>query len=168
MGGEQRTCEAMAFDGVAAMIRGDTIVMLWREAARLHRAKWIFDVSDQLCQRFPDGIFALMIVLPSSDPPDEATRRENQRRLGKLAIRHWVTVVVGDEVRQLLIRAILRVMTTFSLPAAHKTDVRSSISEGIARLCEAAGPDGPRASVIEDDVRELCALLGIPRDELGA
>jgi hypothetical protein len=64
-------------DGVAVVARGDTLLIVYQAAARLHRTKWLFDVIDELVARNRDGIIAFMVILSTADPPDAVTRAEN-------------------------------------------------------------------------------------------
>jgi serine/threonine protein kinase len=91
----------MTFDGVAAVVKGDTLTMVWSKPARIHRSKWIFDIADNLAQSTAGGIVSLMILLPTSTHPDAPTRRENRVRMTRLApnVRRWVSVVTGDLAR---------------------------------------------------------------------
>jgi serine/threonine protein kinase len=156
-----------SLDGVAAIVRGDTMVMLWREPARIHRSRWVFDIADRLSERTGHSFLALMILLPTADPPDEETRRENALRMRVLApaVRSWVNVVVGDEVKQLLARAVLRVMGRFYLRTP-ETAVTSSLAQGIARLRAHASPETPESFTMADDVRALCSKLGVAHNAL--
>ncbi len=155
-------CGVMTFDGVAAVVMGDTLTMVWSKPARVHRSKWIFDIADKLAQSTPGGIASLMILLPTSTHPDALTRRENRVRMTRLApnVRCWVCVVIGYEVLQLVTRASLRVMGKFYL-SSPDTDVVRSISEGIVRLRKAASKDTPTAGAILDGVRAMFVELGV-------
>jgi hypothetical protein len=45
--------DALVNDGVALIVRGDVLLMLWSAAARLHRTRWVFDHLDALAALHP-------------------------------------------------------------------------------------------------------------------
>src|SRR6478672_1880468 len=86
------------FDGVATLTRGDLLMIVYQKPARLHRSRWLFDRVDEFVKASHGDKIALMIILPTADPPDAPTRAENALRLRRLgsALRRIVTVPVGD------------------------------------------------------------------------
>jgi serine/threonine-protein kinase len=152
------------FDGLAAVVRGDLMAMVWKSSARAPRTRWAFDIIHRLAARQPRGIVVLMIILPSAAPPDREARIENElglRRLGS-SLRAVSTVVVGDGVFQTLLRSVIRAMM---LPHVHRisaaSTIESTIDEGIARLRMHAGPATPLPAVILDDVRAMFGALDL-------
>jgi hypothetical protein len=150
------------YDGVALAVRGDTLTTLWKSPARLHRTKWLFDAADELSAHSPGGLLALMIILPTADPPDGPARAENARRLRALgpSVRRLVTVVVGDDLWQSIVRTMMRAMF---LPygGSRRLVLESTIEDGIARLLESAGPATPSFAEIDQDVRAAYDALDL-------
>jgi hypothetical protein len=150
-------------DGVAVMVDGDLVLSLWHSSARVHRTRWFFDVVDEAAPRNPDGILILLLILPSSSPPDAPTRAENDARLRKLGrtIRRVVTVPTGDALFHSVVRTVMRAMFLIQ----GKSDIQvveSSPRDGIARLLEASSSATPPRSQIERNVKALYKALGLP------
>jgi|CZKU01.1.fsa_nt_gi serine/threonine protein kinase len=148
------TSGVASYDGVASIIRGDTISILWKSPARSLRARWLFDRVERLAAHFPDGYLSLMIILPSSAPPDGQTVVESASRLAKLSpsMRRTVIVIVGDSVWQSIGRGVLRVL----LPTLRSRLVfANDIEDGIARVVKAPGKHTPSIAELSDDVRAL-------------
>ncbi len=148
------------FDGVATMARGDTLLVVYSVAARLHRSSWIFDCAEKLIEDNPEGILCLLLVTSSADPPDAATRAENARRYGRLgsSLRMMVTVPVGNALWVSVVSAVMRGISMFhGHPESHA--VSRTFADGMARLFEAAGPKTPSYAQIEEDLREMFRAL---------
>ena len=105
--------KVVAVDGVGVLWRGDAASIVYQRAARLHRTRWLFDQFDVIRAKNPDGVIALMVVLPSADPPDAETRAENNSRLHTMgtSLRRLVTVPIGDAFRTSVVRTIMRGIT---------------------------------------------------------
>jgi Protein kinase domain len=148
----------LTYDGVAMARRGDTATILWKAPARPLRARWLFDQMDRMVAERPGGVLALMIILPTSAPPDRATSLENAVRLLKLraSLRRTVVVVLGESVWQTVAKGVLRAVMPWS---SRRLAFASTVDEGIAKLLKAAGPKTPRTAAIERDVRALYAAL---------
>jgi len=149
-------------DGVALVVRGDTLTSLWNAPARLDRSRWVYDAADELASRSsPDGIRALMILRPTSDPPDGPTRSENLLRMRQLktSLRRLVTVVLGDELRQTIVRSILRIMALPLGPG--RLGVASSVEDGIDRVLVAPNPSTPSFTELAYDAVRLFQALGL-------
>jgi hypothetical protein len=148
----------LVYDGVAMARRGDTVTILWKAPARPLRARWLFDQMDRMVARRPGGVLALMIILPTSAPPDRATSLENAVRLLKLrpSLRRTVVVVLGESVWQTVAKGVLRAVMPWS---SSRLAFASTVDEGIAKLLKAAGPKTPKTAAIERDVRALYAAL---------
>ncbi len=161
-----------AFDGVAVAARGDVFSMLWSKAARVERVRWQFDALEAAIARQPAGetLVVLMIILPSSDPPDRPAREENGRRIRELhpGVRLLSTVIVGDGVRQILVRSIVRAMLVPHRYGADRATLESKIDAGILRVRGAAGPATPAIEAIHADVCAMHAALGLPEPQIGA
>jgi hypothetical protein len=146
-------------DGLAMSTRSDTTVILWKAPARLHRSRWLFDQLDRIIADQPEGILTLMIILPTSAPPDRATSIESARRLVKVraGTRRAVIVILGDSLWQSMAKGIQRVfMPSWS---SSRLAFASQVDEGITKLLRAAGPKTPKAATIRRDVRALYAAL---------
>jgi serine/threonine protein kinase len=147
-----------SYDGVATVTRGDTITILWKAPARALRARWVFDRTDRLAAQHPEGYLTLMIILPSSAPPDGQTVVESAARLAKLSptMRRTVIVVQGDSVWQSIARSVLRVL----MPTLRSRLVfAKDLDDGIARIAKSAGPHTPSSAELKDDVQALHAEL---------
>ncbi len=147
-----------SYDGVAVSRRGDTAVILYKAPARILRSRWLYDLLDRIVAQEPDGILALMIILPTSAPPDRATSVENATRAFKLrgAVRRAVVVIPGDLVWQRVARGVMR---TFMPWTSRRLAYASTAEDGIAKLLEAAGRKTPKRAAIERDLRALYAEL---------
>jgi hypothetical protein len=147
-----------SYDGVGLARRGDTVAILWKAPARTLRARWLFDQMDRIVADQPDGILALMIILPTSAPPDRATSVESAVRLLKLrpSIRRTAVVVVGDSVWRTVAQNVLRAFMPWG---SSRLTFATAIEEGIAKLLKAAGPKTPRAAAIQRDLQALYAAL---------
>jgi Protein kinase domain len=148
----------LAYDGVAMARRGDTISILWKAPARHLRARWLYDQLDRVVAELPEGMLALMIILPTSAPPDRTTSVESAIRLLKLrpAVRKAVVVVIGDSVWQRVAQGVLRAFMPWG---SSRLAFAPTVDEGIARLLKATGDRTPKAAAIERDVRALYAAL---------
>jgi hypothetical protein len=149
------------YDGVALATRGDTLVVLWNAPARLHRSRWVYDRADEFVATQEGGVLGLMILLPSADPPDSATRAENALRLRKLAPRVWrlTTVAVGDDFRHMVVRSVLRLM---ALPlGAGRALVEKTIALGIQRTVEVGSPATPSVAELYECTISLYLALGL-------
>jgi Protein kinase domain len=155
----------VTYDGVAILVRGDAFVMLWNTPARLPRTQWTFDQLDRMVAQQPGGIVALMIILPTADPPDRLARQENERRIRRVAyaLRRLTTVVLGDGVRQVLVRTVMRAMEIPHRGAwVGPTSVESTLENGLRQLRKSASPSTPSHDRLLQDVRDMHAALGLP------
>jgi len=152
------TSGVASYDGVASIIRGDTISILWKAPARSLRARWLFDRVDRLAAQYPDGYLTLMIILPSSAPPDGPTVAESASRLARLSpgMKRTVIVIEGESVWQSIGRGVLRVL----MPSLRTRLVfAKDIHDGIARVAKAGSKHTPSVSELVEDVRALRAEL---------
>ena len=149
-------------DGVAFATRGDVVYVLYNAPARLHRSKWLFDQTDAVVARCPEGIIVLMIILPNSTPPDAATRRENVVRMRKFGtlLRRCVSVPVGDDLHMAVVRTVMRALGVIQ-GSGRVQRVEKSILHGIRSVVEAAGPRTPKAEELETDLRTMYNALGV-------
>jgi serine/threonine protein kinase len=147
-----------AYDGVAMVARGDTISILWKSPARAVRARWLFNEIDRVVATLPGGFLTLMIILPSSSPPDRNTAVESSVRLRNLkpAMRKSAVVVIGDSIWRALARGIVRVMMPKSGDRLYFT---SDCDEAIAKLVKSGGSLTPSVTELQRDVRALYAAL---------
>jgi hypothetical protein len=153
---------ALVNDGIALVVRGDAMLTLWNAPARLHRSRWVFDQLDALAATQPEGVVGMMIILPTADPPDAATRTENFVRLRRLTgrLRRVVTVIVGDELHQTVVRTVLRLL---AIPlGSGRLVVERSIDAGIIRMREDAGRGTPSLAELQDAAAALYTSLGLP------
>lgn len=136
-------------------------MIVYEKPARLHRTRWLFDQVDEFVQRSSGDHIALLIVLPSADPPDGPTRAENKARLRKLgrSLRRIVTVPIGDAFRMTVVRTIMRAIALLQ-GQARVHFVEDSMEHGVGRLLEAASSATPPAHVIEEDLQAMYEALG--------
>jgi len=155
--------KVLRHDGVAMLRRGDTILVVYQKAARLERTRWLFDVIDGALTTTRLDVLCFLIVLPSADPPDAATHRENFARLRRLGplVRRLVTVPVGNAFKISVVRAVMRGLNII-LGHTGTRFIADTVDAGLARLLEARGPETPQASQITSDIRALFIALGEP------
>jgi hypothetical protein len=148
-------------DGVALIARGDALISVWNAPARLHRSRWVYDAADELAASRASGMCALMILLQTADPPDGPARNENSLRMRKLktSLRRLVTVVLGDDLRQMIVRSVLRIMALPLGPG--RLGVASSVDSGIEQILRAASPATPSYAELAEDVGSLFLALGV-------
>ncbi len=153
--------KVVARDGVAVIGRGDVFLIVYQTAARIERTRWLFDRIDELVPRKPT-FMVLMVVLPTADPPDGATRKENATRLKQLEsrLRRLVTAAVGDAFRTSIVRTVMR-----ALAAIHGKSgvhfVADTVAQGVERLREAASPETPSREQLIADLRTAHQALGV-------
>jgi hypothetical protein len=146
------------YDGVALVGRGDTLSILWKAPARSLRARWLFDQMDRIAAGVPEGILSLMIILPTSAPPDRGTSVEAAERILALrpALRKTVVVIVGESLWRSVAKGVLRVL----IPAdSGRLVFAARLESAIPKLLQAAGARTPGAAEIERDVHALYAAL---------
>jgi hypothetical protein len=153
----------MMEDGVAVMGRGDTFSIVYQKAARLHRTRWLFERMDAFAARRQGDLMALMVVLPTADPPDGPTRAENAAGLKRLEsrLRRLVTAPVGDAFRATIVRTIMRALAALQGKSGVHFVV-NSVDEAVRRIRQAAGNDTPSGEQLHADLRDLHAALGVP------
>jgi hypothetical protein len=157
------TSGVASYDGVATTVRGDTAVVLWKAPARPLRARWLFDRVDKLAAQHP-AFATLMIILPSSAPPDGQTVSEFRARLQSFApaMRKMVICVVGDSVWRTLVQGVVRILLPSMgsrLAFAKETD------DGVARVVKGGTKHTPTAAELMEDVRALYEELEVPQRE---
>ena len=160
-----QTAEPEVHDGVALLFAGDVVLTLWNAPARLHRSRWVYDRVDEFASKQSNGLLALMIILPTAEMPDGATRAENSTRLRRLApsVRRLVTVIQGDEFRDTVVRSGLRLM---SLPlGAGRVVVTSNLRDAFAKLSKSAGPHTPPLPELREAAVRLYFALGLELPE---
>jgi hypothetical protein len=155
-------------DGVAIAMRGDAVVVLWKAPARMNRIEWMFDVADRFAQQFDGGVVALVIILPSSSPPDYQTTRKCMKRMQKLGslTRRQAIVAVGGGVWKSIVWGVQRIMYGPVLSRLGRMTISGTIEEGIARILEKASPITPSLAEFRENVLTLHERLDIdaPRE----
>lgn len=146
--------------GAALIERGDTILLVHQAPARLHRTRFIFNTADRFAARHPAGMMSLVVVLPSTNPPDAVTRHENAARLRRLgpALRRVVVVPVGDAEFVAVMRSML---LGLAVASQFRIQVADTLDDGITLLLAAGGPETPSREEIELDMRALYTMLGL-------
>jgi hypothetical protein len=150
-------------DGVAIARRGDVFTVLWKAPARIDRIQWMFDAADRFALNAPDGILALVIVLPTSSAPDHRTAIECMKRLRNLrrSTRRQATVAVGGGVWQSVVMGVHRVFLGSRRYRSGGMTFSGTIDEGVAWLLEKASRQTPPAPQILEDVRALHDALDV-------
>ncbi len=153
------------FDGVAFTTRGDVVLALWKEPARIHRAKWLFDRVDRVIAEQPDGVLAAYLILPSSSPPDGPARAENQRRIQSIgaSFRCLLLVPIGDALWMSLVRTVMRGVAI--LTGNKSLGVANGVADALDKLLLAKSGRTPSRSELEGAVAELFTALGVARPE---
>ena len=156
--------ELEVFDGVAFSKTGDTFVTVWKASARLHRSRWLYDLTDSLLPQSA-GVVALLVVLPTSEPPDRATRIENSVRLRRLrpSLRRLVTVVPGDSFRMSIIRSVVRGMA-LSGGIARVHTVQATLERGVMEMRKSASGVTPSFDDIRRMITEQYEALDVDLD----
>lgn len=155
----------LTHDGVGVVCRGNLVLVLYAADARLHRTRWAFDRVDELVAKCPEGVVCLMVILPTAGAPDAPTRAENAFRFRKIdsSLRMMVTVALGDQFRQSIVRAVMRGLILVSRQQERHA-IAVTEREGIAKLLASEGirPSTPARSEIEADLAALHAALEPP------
>jgi hypothetical protein len=148
---------------VAIVTRGDAFIALWQAPALMHLIRWQFDIADRHAESCPEGQVALIILLPSSSPPDAVTTVECMRRLRKLrhAIRRQSAVAIGGPLWQTVVRNVHRAMEWRMLPRAGRVTLSGTIEDGIHRLLERKSVFTPSYPEMRQEVLTLFERLDI-------
>ncbi len=154
------------FDGVAVSTRGDAFVALWNAPARVTRIRWAFGLMKGQIARCPDGIVALLVLLPTADPPDGPARAENAKQIREVvhAVRATSTVIPGEGLLQSITRTVVRTML-FVTPKTHRTTISASLPLGLARMMDVATASTPSITQTREDIRMLYAALGLAQPD---
>jgi hypothetical protein len=154
--------DVKVYDGLALTTRGDVVVALWKEPARVHRVRWLFDQVDAFAKDNPEGILAAYFILSSSSPPDGPARAENQRRLQPLTprIRRFVLVPLGDAMWTAIVRTVLRGVAIVVGMKNHA--VARDEADAFDQLRAHASPRTPSRAELEAASAALFEALGVP------
>jgi serine/threonine protein kinase len=158
----------LVHDGVAVALHGDVFTVLWKAPARMARVRWMFDVADRFASLFPRGSLALVIVLPSSSPPNYSTTMECIRRLRRLeaSVRRQSTVAIGSGIWRAVVRSVHRAMNLPITSRAGSLTISGTIEQGVARLQEKRSSMSPSTAEMLQDVRMLYESLDVEGSEL--
>ena len=156
------------YDGLAVTTRGDVVLALWKEPARLHRAKWLFDQVDAFAKDHPQGILAAYFILPSSSPPDGPARAENQRRLQSLTprIRRFLLVPLGDAMWTAIVRTVLRGVAIVVGMKNHA--IARDERDAFDQLLAYSSPRTPSRAELESASADLFEALGVAHPRAAA
>jgi hypothetical protein len=157
-------------DGVAIARRGDVFTVLWKAPARMDRIQWMFDAADEFASKTSQGVLALVIILPSSSPPDAATVVGCIKRLRKLgpATRRQASVAVGGGIWRAVVWSVFRATRLPVLRRTGGATISATIEEGIASLLERRSPATPSFAQIRADVVALYQVLDVPTPTIEA
>jgi hypothetical protein len=158
--------EVATFDGVAFSLRGDTCLVVYAVPARIARTRWLFDRVDEAVASL-ETFYALMLILPSADPPDAATRAENARRLRSLhgKLRGLVTVIIGDTFRVNVIRTVMRGMFVVQRQS-EALSVARTLADGLRCVLQAPTKQTRSAAQLGTTIKQMCRALGHESDSL--
>jgi DNA-binding winged helix-turn-helix (wHTH) protein len=151
------------FDGVALMERGDVFLVVWKAPATTSRARWMFDEADRFAARMPEGFLALIVVMPSSSPPDYITALALMQRQARLrrSVRRQSHVALGNSLWLEIVVSALRAMKLPVRVGIGPVTISSTLQDGIERLLERRGPSTPAASELRRCLSELFAALQV-------
>ncbi len=150
-------------DGVALLSRGDVITVVYQLAARYHRTHWLFEKIDAYASAHPGDFMVLMVVLPTADPPDAATRAENAMQLRRLGsrLRRLVTAPIGDAFRVSIVRTVMRALAALQGKSGVHFVTRG-IEDSLERITQGASERTPSADQLKRDLSSLHQALGVP------
>ena len=145
-------------DGVAITALGDVALVLWKSPATMSRVLWLFDHADRIADAMPNGELAIVVLLPSSSPPDAATTLECMKRLNRLRrrVRRQATIPLGGGLWIAIVSHVFRAM---NLPLGGRFTMSASLDEGIALALEKSSPETPSAQEILRRMRDVFDAL---------
>jgi|CZKU01.1.fsa_nt_gi hypothetical protein len=169
-GSATAACTLLVHDGIAVALRGDVFIALWKAPASMARIKWQFDVVDRFASERPGGVVALIIVLPSSSPPDGATAIEIMKRIRRVgtATRRQATVAVGGGVWQEVVKGVHRAMGRRMGPRLGRLTISGTLEGGIARLLEMKSSLTPTFAELRGEVLALHEALDVVQPDIVA
>jgi hypothetical protein len=155
----------VAGDGVAALRRGDLVIVIYQGSSTLARSSWAFDRAEEALAKHPEGIIVLMLIQASSRPPDAATRallEAGYKRHGQ-RLRMNITVPEGSPFHRSVVRMVLS--TAFMLSgrtASHRVvDNLSEAARVVSAVASAATP--AEDQIMRDVAKVRSALSETPR-----
>jgi hypothetical protein len=153
--------EVVAQDGVAVSGRGDTFLIVYQRAARLHRTRWLFERINEFVTHQDGDFLVFMVVLPSADPPDGPTRAENAAQLRRLGdrLRRIITAPIGNAFRVSIVRTVMRALAAIQGKSGVHL-ISNTIDDGLQKVREAASDRTPTLVQLTADVRALHTALG--------
>jgi hypothetical protein len=148
-------------DGVALKTLGSALVVLWQAPASIERWAWVVTHVEKLAGKYPEGISLLQLVLPSSNPPDSATRSRIQADCKRIGPRldKLITVTVGDALWMSIVRTIVRGMLLLS-GLSRSVVFAKNVAEAVKCIQDAHLPDTPSTADLKAGIQELFAALG--------
>jgi hypothetical protein len=128
---------------------------------------WLYDAAERFAATRPGGILALVIVLPSSAPPDGPTMVEIAGRLRRLrpCTRRQATVAVGGGAFASVVRSVHRALGYVMGSRRGRMTLSTTIEEGITLLVDRASPETPSSEEIAENVAGLYEQLGLTPPE---
>jgi len=149
-------------DGVALTQLGDTLLVIWREAATLDRWNYQLNRIETMAASRAAGILCLTLIAGLATPPDAAVRQQmtdDYRRMGTM-VRRLVVVPLGDSVWIGVVRALVRAILLLS-GHARRQRVAGTVDEGLAQIRAAAGPETPTLRELKAGLVALSSALGL-------
>jgi protein kinase-like protein len=152
-----------AREGVAAATIGDVFVALWKGAAHLDLVQWQFDLADRLVAQRPNGILALIILLPSASPPNAVASLECVRRMRRLhgPTRRQATVAVGGGIWRMIVTGVHRSIAKHLSGREWRKVISSKMEDGIVHLLDGASDLTPTYEVLRETVVALHDALAL-------
>jgi hypothetical protein len=162
------TSDVVSFDGVASVLAGDVLLVLWQAPVRIARVHWLTAEMERATAASPSGLLVLMLILPTSNPPDAECRaiaKETMLRLSK-KLRLTVTVPLGDAFWTNIVRTIMRGMMLITGQSATQQVVASE-REGLERIRQAGSASTPPTAHLSSLIDALFLRLDEPRAQPG-
>ena len=152
----------LAGDGIACIEVGDVLVTMWKLPARVDRVRWLVARLDALMARHPGDVLHLMLILPTSDPPDGPAREFWQEHLRARSdkLRKFVVVALGDSLRMNIVRAMGRSILFLS-GQGQRLVLVSTAPDGMKTVRSLASAVTPAQPELEAAIAQLTDALGV-------
>ncbi len=160
----ESTFQIETSDGIAAAVRGDTMVSLWSAPAQLERVVWHAKRVERLARVSEGGFVLVMIILPTCTPPQGEARVESNALTDRLGAKAKLvaTVAIGNTLQMNVVRSVMRTMLLLS-GHSKKLVVTATEGEALDRVTTVAGKTTPSRPELVQCIDALYASLGLPR-----
>jgi hypothetical protein len=149
------------FDGVATVCVGDTLLALWSTPACDSRIRHVSARTVGLIARYPGGIAAAQLLLPSASPPglSEVSAVRDALRTILPKARRLVTVPLGDSRWKAVVRTVMRAGLAL-LGQSERIKVAATPAEALELLVAAGTDTAPGRAQLAASLDALFAALG--------